>query len=131
MINSIRSSGSAVLIFTEAMEVELALSLESYMESNRNFRKEEYLEMQGTTLKRLIKYAGFSIFSESINMKDNIEYKLELDEFWSDRTEEIIRLLVSVGMSIHAGFESYEGSMSWFFSSDLGSRRIKVDEYSL
>ena len=132
MVNGLRSSGAAVLIFTREMEIELALTLPAYIESERNFNQEIYAKAQGeNTLNKILAYAGFLVFSREINMKDNFEYKLDLDEFWSDRTEKIIRLLVSVGMSIHAGFESYEGSMSWFFSSDLGSRRIKVDEYSL
>ena len=113
------------------MEIELGLSMEKYQESDRHFDKEAYNALSGSMLEKLLAYGGFVIISEKINMKDNFEYTLDLGKFWHAATETVIRHLVSVGMSIHAGFSDHTGSFSWFFSSDLGSRQIRVDEYSL
>lgn len=131
MINGMRSTGSATLVFTKEMEVELVLSMNKYIESDNSFDKDEYDETSGTVLERLLAYAGFTIISRKVNMKGNEEYTIDLIEFWKYSTQPVIRFLVSVGMSIQAGFGDQTGSFSWFLTSDLGSKRLKIDEYSI
>ena len=126
-----RSTGSATLIFTKEMEVELVLRFKEYIDSNVHFNSSEYDKTTGTVLERLLSYAGFTIISRKVNMKGNEEYLIDLVEFWKDSSESVLRFLVSVGMSIQAGFSDHTDSFSWFLTSELGSKRLKIDEYSL